>query len=74
MLHHRRFIGHMRIINYCCIIDTIASLVVRIISIVLVLTSQCLDILRTNISPKALLTIIARQEAIHVGGVIGVSS
>ena len=74
MLHHRRFVRHMRIIDYCCIIDTIAGLVVRIISIVLVLTSECLNILRTNISPKALLTIIARQEAIHVGGVVRVSS
>ena len=72
MLHHRCFVLNMWIIDYCCIIDAIAGLVVRIIS--LVFTSESLNILGTNIRSKALLTIIARQESIHMGGVVRVTS
>ena len=68
MLHHSRFSGHMRVIDYCCIIDAIAGLVVRVFSIVL--TSKCLYILGADIRTEALLTIIARQEAIHMRGVV----
>ena len=57
VLHHGGFSRNMRVIDYCCIIDAIAGLVVRIFSIVL--TSECLYILGTNIRPEALLTIIA---------------
>ena len=72
VLHHRRFIGHLRIVDYSCIIDAIAGLVVRVLGIVL--TSECLNILGTKVRPKALLTIIARQEAIHVAGIVRVPS
>ena len=72
MLHHRRFVGHLRVINYGCVVDTVAGLVVRVLCVFL--TFECLNILGAKVGTKALLAVIAGEEAIHVTGVVRISS
>ena len=72
MLHHGRFVDHLRIINYGCIVDTVAGLVIRVLRIFL--TFECLNILGAKVGAKALLAVVAGEEAIHVAGVVRVPS